>query len=240
MGNRFTTQIIQKDFGLDPKLPLSVIIPAAGMGYRMKSYGPTCLLDANKNQIIIEKSINNVKKAFPHSDIIVVLGFESERVIKSLPRNVRIVENQSYEETNMVESLRLGINNSTTENALIIHGDLIFNLASIRGLTSMGSSSVVIDSKGHLKPDKVGITVVDNFITSFSFGLEKKWGKIAYLQGKEFEMFHKLCSDKRRNKMFTFELFNIMLNNGCTIRAFEPKGAAIKEIDSLKDLNNEV
>tara|TARA_R100001163_G_scaffold15543_1_gene14046 strand:+ start:1079 stop:1792 length:714 start_codon:yes stop_codon:yes gene_type:complete len=236
MGNRFTTQVIKKDYGLNPEKPISVIIPAAGMGYRMKSYGPTCLLNANKKQTLIQKTIDNIKKVLPYSDIIIVLGFESEKVIKNLPRHVRIVENNSYEETNIVESLRLGINNSVTENALIIDGDLIFNINTIKGITSLGSSCVLIDSKDILKSDKVGVTVVENRVTSFSFGLDKKWGKIAYLQGKEFKMFHKLCCDRKKNKMFTFELFNIMINNGCDIKPFEPSGYMIKEVDSLKDL----
>ena len=37
-------------------------------------------------------------------------------------------------------------------------------------------------------------------------------------------------------KMYPFEVFNIMLNNGFVLSAVEPKGMKIKEIDSLKDL----
>ena len=98
MGNRFTTQVIKKDYGLHPEKPISVVIPAAGMGYRMKSYGPTCLLSANKKQTLIQKTIDNIKKVLTYSDIIVVLGFESEKVIKNLPRDIRVVENNLYEE----------------------------------------------------------------------------------------------------------------------------------------------
>ena len=215
MGNRFTTQITHKGAGLSADNPLTVVIPAAGTGYRMKSYGPTCLLNATKKQTLIEKS---------------------EKVIKNLPRNIRIVENFSYDETNMVESLRLGINNSVTDNLLIIDGDLIFNISTIKGITSTGSSCVLVDSKNSLRQDKVGMTIVEDYVTSFSFGLGQKWGKIAYLKGKEFDMFYKLCLDKKKNKMFTFELFNIMINDECNLQSYDPKGAIIKEIDSLKDL----
>ena len=236
MGNRFTTQITHKGAGLSADNPLTVVIPAAGTGYRMKSYGPTCLLNANKKQTLIEKSIDNIQKVFSNVDIIVILGFESEKVIKNLPRNIRIVENFSYDETNMVESLRLGINNSVTDNLLIIDGDLIFNISTIKGITSTGSSCVLVDSKNSLRQDKVGMTIVEDYVTSFSFGLGQKWGKIAYLKGKEFDMFYKLCLDKKKNKMFTFELFNIMINDECNLQSYDPKGAMIKEIDSLKDL----
>ena len=136
----------------------------------------------------------------------------------------------------MVESLRVGVNNSVTDSLLIIDGDLIFNTSTIKGITSTGSSCVLVDSKNSLRQDKVGMTIVEDYITSFSFGLDQKWGKIAYLKGKEFDMFYRLCLDKKKNKMFTFELFNIMINDGCELQSYDPKGSVIKEIDSLKDL----
>ena len=59
--NRFTSRIKKKGAGTTPDNPLTVVIPAAGMGHRMKSYGPKCLLQANQKETIIEKTISNVK-----------------------------------------------------------------------------------------------------------------------------------------------------------------------------------
>ena len=126
--NRFTSSTKDNGAGKDADKQLTVIIPAAGMGHRMKSYGPKCLLPVNQTNTIIDKIISNVRKSYEFCDIIVVVGFESERIIKTLDRRVRIVENHSYEETNIVESIRLGINNSINDNALIIYGELIFNI----------------------------------------------------------------------------------------------------------------
>ena len=79
--NRFTSRIKKKGAGTTPDNPLTVIIPVAGMGHRMKSYGPKCLLQANQKETIIEKTISNVRKEYPYSDIIVVVGFESEKIV---------------------------------------------------------------------------------------------------------------------------------------------------------------
>lgn len=116
----------------------------------MKSYGPKCLLKANQQQTILQKTIKNIKSEYPFSDIIVVAGFEAEKIINSLPHEIRVVENQNYQDTNIVESIRLGINASKHENALIIYGDLIFNVYSIRRLQEKGLVSLLIpnlDSK---------------------------------------------------------------------------------------------
>jgi choline kinase len=207
----------------------------AGMGHRMKSYGPKCLLKANQKETILEKTVSNIKREYPYSDIIVVVGFESEKVIKSLPNFVRIVENQNYEKTNIVESLRIGINASAHNNVLIIYGDLIFNVYSIREITSSGTC-VVFDSKNRFKEEEVGLTIVENKVTTFAYGLPNKWSQIAYLEDGAFEMLKTLCADKRKNRLYLFELFNIIIENGFVMRAEEPKGMTIREIDSLKDL----
>ena len=233
--NRHTTKIKDSGVGLTPDKPLTVLIPVAGMGHRMKSYGPKCLLRANQKETILEKTVSNIKREYPYSDIIVVVGFESEKVIRSLPSFVRIVENQNYEKTNIVESVRIGINASAHENILIIYGDLIFNVYSIREITSSGTC-VVFDSKNRFREEEVGLTVVEDVATTFAYGLPNKWSQIAYLENEAFGMFKTLCSDKRKNKLYLFELFNIIIESGIVMKAKEPKGMIIKEIDSLKDL----
>jgi len=232
---RFTTSIQKTGAGLKPENPLTVIIPAAGMGHRMKSYGPKCLLQANQKETILEKTICNIKKEYPYCDIIVIVGFESEKIIKSLPHDIRIVENQRYRETNIGESIRLGINASANKNLLIVYGDLVFNVYSIRGITSNGPC-VVVDSKSRFKEDEVGVMVVDDMVTNFAYGLPSKWSQIAYLENEAFDLLKLLCSDKRKDKLYPFELLNIIINSGIELKAREPKGMLIKEVDSMKDL----
>lgn len=235
MGNRFTSTTRETGAGLTENNPLTVIIPVAGMGYRMKSYGPKCLLKANQQQTILQKTIKNIESEYPFSDIIVVAGFEADKIINALPHKIRVVENQNYEDTNIVESIRLGINASKHENALIIYGDLIFNVYSIRKVTREGTC-VVVDSKSRFKEEEVGVTIAQGHATVFAYGLEDKWCQIAFFQKQDFLELKKLCSDKKKNKLYPFEIFNIMITNGCKIKAIEPKGMLIKEIDSLKDL----
>jgi choline kinase len=233
--DRFTTTVKNDGSKEKKDLDITVIIPVAGMGHRMKSYGPKCLLQANQKETILEKTISNIKREYPLSDIIVVAGFESNKVISSLPHYVRIVENSSFEETNIVESIRLGINAAANKKLLIVYGDLIFNVYSIRDLTNNGTC-VIIDSKSRFKDDEVGVTIVKDKVTTFAYGLEKKWSQIAYFEGEDFDMLKKLCSNKKRSRLYPFEIFNMMIESGVEIKAVEPKRMTIKEIDSLKDL----
>ena len=99
--NRFTVPVKGHKAGMDGE-KLSVIIPAAGTGHRMKSYGPKCLLPVSTTETILHKIIANVKTVYPNSEVTVVVGFEADRVIKALPDDIRIIENQFYQETNVV------------------------------------------------------------------------------------------------------------------------------------------
>ena len=148
---------------------------------------------------------------------------------------MRIVENSSFEETNIVESIRLGINASANKKLLIVYGDLIFNVYSIRDVEANGTC-VIVDSKSRFKDDEIGVTVVNDEVTMFAYGLEKKWSQIAYFEGKAFDLLKRLCSNKKRSRLYPFEIFNMMIESGIKIKAVEPKRMTIKEIDSLKDL----
>ena len=94
----------------------------------------------------------------------------------------------------------------------------------------------MFDSKNRFREEEVGLTIVENRVTTFAYGLSNKWSQIAYLEDEAFKMLKSLCADKRKNKLYLFELFNIIIENGFTMRAKEPKGMTIREIDSLKDL----
>jgi len=214
---------------------LSVIIPVAGMGHRMKSYGPKCLFPTSKNRTILERTIANVKKVFPYSEIIVIVGFEADKVIDTLPSSVRIVENQLYEQTNIVESLRLALNNAVHDNVLIIHGDLIFNVYALYDITT-GGSCAIVDTQDRFGKNEIGVNIFENRITNFSYGLANKWAQIIYLTGHELNSFRSLCSQRDKNKMYMFEILNMVIDNKGSIQAKEPKGMQILEVDSLKDL----
>jgi len=231
--SRFTTPI--KKGKLQGPNQLSVIIPAAGTGRRMKSYGPKCLLRSEGDMTIIEQIVDNVYNVYPLADTMVVVGFEADKVTQVLPSRIRIIENQLYHDTNIVESIRLALNNTVTDSVLFVYGDLIFNPETIHNIVDNGSCAIV-DSKKRFKNEEIGVTIVDNKITNFAYGLETKWAQIIFLSGEELEIFRTLCFDRKRNKMYPFEIFNMMINLGGTIFATEPDNMLIKEIDSLKDL----
>ena len=232
MGNntRFVTSIKSRN-GKNT----TVVILSAGVGYRMKSYGPKCLLKTDLGKSILEHQIETVNLCLPKSDIIVVLGFECDKVIKVLDKRSRVVENQLYEETNTAESLRLALNNGVRDSVLIMHGDLKFNKETLLQC-DFRKSFALVDSKEQFKESEIGVTIHNRTAMRFAYGLETKWAQITFLKGRELNLLKSICKNRERQRMYTFEILNEILDNGGVISTIEPEDMIIKDIDSSRDL----
>ena len=99
-----------------------VAILSAGIGKRIKSYEPRSLIKIG-NKTLIEHQITVLENSFDNPDIILVTGYSTNRIIRKTKNKVRIVENQIYNETTSSESLRLAINNTTSNSMFFFHGD---------------------------------------------------------------------------------------------------------------------
>lgn len=232
--SRFTRKIKPKN-----QPTIQVIILAAGAGARTRSYEPRCLLKF-EGKTILDHQLEAVNEILIKSEISIVGGIEGNKIIKKIDNNIRFVENQLYENTNSGESLRLGVNNSLLDNVLFFHGDLIFNSKVFDGV-NFDKSFVLVDSSGQMSEKEVGATVVEDKLTVLSYNLPTKWCQIAYLNKPECDILRKLLirQDFDTKYLLTFEVLNKMIELGANFQCFDIKNNFIKEIDSLKDMNNE-
>lgn len=202
----------------------------------MKSYGPKALIELPGHETIIGRQLRVLRSRFPTADIVVVVGHEADRVIKTLPRNIKVVENENYANTNVVRSIGMGLRVASRDRVLLVYGDLVFNTGAIEWAGEYGSS-ILVDTRGQMGEDEVGVTVYNGRATNFSYGLPVKWSQIAFLAGRELELFKEVVWDSEKRRCFGFEALNAVLDEGGKLRAVEPHGARIREIDSSKDID---
>lgn len=218
-----------------PQNSTTVIILAANIGYGMKSYGPKSLLSINPHETLIEYQLNLIQSLFPQSDIILVVGFAADKIIKRCPPGIRIVENQFFESTNEVEQVRLALNCTVTHNVLIIKDDIVFNNQTLCEV-SKNNSCLIYDSKNQIDDFNIGVTVVDGKANYFSYEISDKWCHIVYLTKKEVDLLRNICSKRDRSKMYLHEALNILLHKVGSIRAIEPTKMEIVKIDTSRHL----
>ena len=233
--SRFVRKIKGKNY---PQI--QIVILAAGIGARTKSYEPRCLLKFNNKKTIVENQMDILGNIFNKAEISIVGGFGIDKIIRKIGKRARVIENQMYETTNSGESLKLAVNNSLLDNVLFLHGDLVIS-EELFNTANVNQSFLLVDSSGKFEEKEVGVTVVDKKATVLSYNLPTKWCQIAFLAENELAILRRLFlkSDFNPKFMLTFEIINKIMENGGSFNCFDIGNSFIKEIDSLKDINNE-
>lgn len=215
---------------------LTIIIPAAGIGKRMKSRGPKALLPINHGMSILEMQIRTLNRVYPNAEILVVVGFEHHKIRKHVWNQfpVRIIRNSKYQETNVTYSVSLALDAALPGSIMIIHGDLVFDKAAISGLAGK-CSSLLIDND-NLEDEEVGILQRDGVVYNLAYGLSQKWVQMAYLTGRELNLFRNTCFNyEMSNQWFLHETINYVIDKGGKFIAYEPKMKLV-EVDKYDDL----
>lgn len=211
--------------------PMSVLIVAAGVSPKMRSYGTKSLLKY-ENTTVLGLQTNIIWQKFNKADILGVVGFEADRVMNSV-KSIRFVENAVFEETNVVKSLGLGLRAMTERAVLIIYGDILFNVDAIHFNTNESS---VFFSQGMLPNSGPGVIITDSYATHLGYGLNNQWNKMIFLRDKELDLFKDYVFDSENNKMLGHDAINYVLDNGGNIRAINPKNTLVYEINNYKDV----
>ena len=232
--SRFVRKIKVKNFS-----NLQVVILAAGVGARTKSYEPRCLLKYN-GKIILDNQMEVLSETFEKAEISIVGGYDVNRIIKKVGKKARVIENQLFSDTNSGESVRLAVNNTLFDNLLFLHGDLVISKEIFSNI-NINESFVLVDNNNKFEDKEVGITVVNGKATVLSYDLPTKWCQVAFLATEELNILKKLLlrQDFNPKYLLTFEIINKIIENGGKFNCYDIQDSFIKEIDTLKDINNE-
>ena len=226
---------------------ISIIIPAAGMGRRMKSYGPKALIPLpsgktnpktgapRENITLIERQLRILIDCYPSAEIFIIVGFQAEKIrhqLKDYP--VRFIYNPLHESTNVLYSLGLAFQAVISSGAIIVYGDLIFNTNAVQNLK--GESKIIADAYGQMCDDEVGLTIQNKQAMTFAYGLKDKWAQIAYLNGKELSLFKEISIHPDTSQWFGYEGLNHVIKHGGNFEVIRPRTMRLIEIDQAKDL----
>lgn len=215
--------------------PISVVLLYDAAINRMKSYGPIALFNIDEQTKIIDYHISFVYAYFTNPEIIVCVGSESEKIIKYVQTkyyntNIRIVENQTYQDTNTCESLRLCLNNISSNNILLINA-----LTLPKKITKIPNSSVMLYVTNNSKMSDIGANINENNKVEYmSFYAKNAWLDIMWISNKSIiTTIKKILSQDSYKKKMWFELINEMIARKINID-YSMVNEEIVKIENLK------
>jgi|688.fasta_scaffold344974_3 bifunctional N-acetylglucosamine-1-phosphate-uridyltransferase/glucosamine-1-phosphate-acetyltransferase GlmU-like protein len=181
------------------------LLLSAGIGRSMKTKGAKSLLEYDGISVL-QHQIRTIRSSDDKADICIVVGFQCNKVVKAaLQESVRIVYNHKYESTGQSESIKIGLNSTNKTDIFVIHGDVVFNSAAIK---KTKISHVVLENSTDKR--KVGLCHNSLSLVGMSYGIDNKWGQIAYFNSKDFSTLKDLANTCKSN-MSTYELINEMI-----------------------------
>jgi NDP-sugar pyrophosphorylase family protein len=215
---------------------VSVVLLCDSAGYRMKSYGPISLINIGSKRLI-DIQISAIQSAFKNFELIICLGFDSEKVCKYLKTkyhdlNIRIIENQLYNSSNSCESLRLSLNNISNDKVLICDGNLLITSKSLK-LINTDHCCILIE-KDACQTMEIGINLDNNLVQHFSFGAKDIWSEILFLHGRDtIESLRQIAVNYDSKTRFMFEALNELIIHNHTIHPIMNEHQIIK-INNIK------
>ena len=209
-----------------------IIIPAAGLGTRMRKHVPKAMLQINGEKIV-NRSIDLLHRKRHIDNIYVVYGAYREYFFKHKSKNCISIFNKDFEHDNVVGSLQRGLRLSKANSIYIVYGDLMYE-KSILDDFRFNESTILTQTSPTMGDQEVGCFIEDNKLKRLMWGLDQKWCHILYLTGKELYLAKKIISDKITHKWFGFELINEIIFNGGQITNKTIKQKII-DIDNIKD-----
>lgn len=206
----------------------SVVLLCAGRSKKIQSFGNRSLLKIGKNTLI-EKQIECIRANIKNPDIVVVLGYEAERLYSFLkPLKVRCVLNEHYEDTSAIKSTILGLRATVGSEVYIIHGDIVIK-KNIFVPTKSGCKTFYTTNK----INDVGLLLDGRQVSRFAFGVNNTWNKVLYLNKSGVDTIKDLVISIDNERLLDFEIYNSLIERGLEIEAYKSN---MVEINTIRDI----
>src|SRR5215211_5839788 len=155
---------------------MKAIILAAGKGTRLNGVDlkPKCLFEVG-GKTLLERQISALREA-RIDNIVLVLGFEAERIQRRCPPNTSFVMNSRFEETSSLYSLSLA-RDYLTDGFVVLNCDVLFHPQLLtRLLTAPFDDALLVDlvdkQNNHLGDEEMKVKVSNGVVVDIRKDLE--------------------------------------------------------------------
>ena len=218
---------------------MKAIIAAAGRGSRLgalTSNRPKGLLPINGESIIARQI--RILKSYGITDVAIVTGYRSEKVIEQFNNKVTFFINPDYLTTTSPYSLYKAID-FMDEDIVVMFSDVVFSEEALKGLLENQHQYCLLVDNKYCDQEAVKVQVSGNKVINAGkhLSLNESFGEWAYIfriRKSGLAAFKDTlleCADK---KLGTIHIFIKLINKGCNVYYELVKGEWT-EVDFVKD-----
>lgn len=219
---------------------VTIVLLAENYGYRMKSKGALSLVEI-KGKSLLEIQIQAIKAVFTNFEVILCCGYDSKSVYEFIQKkmknvNVRIVENQVYENSNCCETTRIALNNTLNDKILVVNGGLLISASHLKTIDTQ-KTCILSQVNKKMEDFEVGVVENESLVQNMSLGIkERRWLDLLFLSGREnVETFYNIVSSIDFKNRFLFEAINELIRN-TQVENVDIKTSRLCKVDSIKSL----
>ena len=216
---------------------MKAIILAAGVGSRLEKSIPKTLTKLDNNETILERQLNFLNQYISKKDIIIIVGYKKELIIKEFP-NYKTIYNKHYSETNTAKSLMLGLAKIYDEDIIWINGDVVFNKMVLEPIMNFNESCMLVNTMS-VGEEEIKYTVNSNgYINQVSKVVSNGLGEavgINRISKAHLTEFKKALEECNQNDYFEYAL-EIMIKKNLKLSPIDISDSFCMEIDFKSDL----
>lgn len=215
-----------------------IIIPAAGMGLRMKSFGPKCLVGLTESDCILSRLVSQFRQRWPNSLIYVTVGFELQKVqAKCQALGIIPVEVSEYESCNVAWSVSEALRVVPPGPVLVCYGDLVLANTVVPSLDISGDlAGVIWGDCGLSRINEVGLTVTEQkHIGHLAYDLSIRWSQLAFFNRVGRSILERVLRGVGSDRWLMYEAINKVLAQ--TPLSFDAVNGWVVEVDFSKDID---
>lgn len=194
---------------------INALIIASEITKGMKSVGARSMLNICGSSRIIDQQIHYLKSIHKNINITIAAGYEYDKVqqyISKKYKNINIIYNPDYKNTNEVSNLALYINkNPNIDNLFIVNGGILLKKNSIPNQIFKNNLSTIFLLNSTKNNFNLGCNNTE-FVEYIFYDLEKPWSECIYLTKQYIMAFKKLFNQQNMDQMYIFEAINFLLN----------------------------
>lgn len=214
---------------------ISVVILAAGLDKRFIKFKPR-LTQLVNNESLISRHVTTFSKTKKCGEIVVVVGANKEAIARELPySDIKVIENTKFHEYHESYSIKLGLDNCTNNEVLIVYGDYYYDNLLLNKINNTSQySKIFIDVGDTLRSDGVGVSWTKEKVQNLGFEFKDKWSGLVLLKRKELGILRQVLQDETNYYYCGHEILNkVIADHGKFIPEVTSDEAF--EIDTKRD-----